>query len=96
MIFRRVLFLSMLLLALSSAVWATVFGSVRGVVHDPDHRPVSSARVVLKSTSSDYSQTLTTDADGGFETASVPVGAYTGDGYARWIRAVGPGGCGEF
>jgi hypothetical protein len=92
-IFRKVLFLAMLLLALSSAVgWATVFGSLRGVVHDPDHRPVSGARVVLKSASSDYSETLTTDAAGGFETASVPVGAYTvtvtHDGFAPSAQAV--------
>jgi hypothetical protein len=59
-----------------AVVWATVFGSVRGVVHDPDHRPVSGAVVLLKSTSSDYSQTVTTNADGTFEATSVPVGAY--------------------
>ena len=92
MIFRKVLFLAMLLLALSSAVWATVFSSLRGVVHDPDHRPVSGARVVLKSASSDYSATLTTDAAGAFETASVPVGAYTvtvtHDGFAPSAQAV--------
>ena len=68
------------------ALWAAVFGSLRGVVHDPSHRPVQSASVVLKSTSSDYSQTISTDADGAFEATSVPVGAYrvtvTRDGFA--------------
>ena len=59
-----------------AAVWAVVFGSVRGVVHDPDHRPVSGAQVLLKAASSDYSQTLTTAVDGSFEATSVPVGAY--------------------
>ena len=93
MIFRKVSFLAMLFLALSSTTsWATVFGSLRGVVHDPDHRPVSGARVVLKSASSDYSATLTTDAAGTFETASVPVGAYTvtvtHDGFAASAQAV--------
>ena len=71
MIFRKVLFFATLFLALYSAMsWATVFGSLRGVVHDPDHRPVSGARVVLKSASSDYSETLTTDAAGAFESPS--------------------------
>jgi outer membrane receptor for ferrienterochelin and colicin len=58
------------------AAWAVVFGSLRGVVHDPDHRPVAGAQVVLRSTSSDYSQTLSTLPDGVFEATSVPVGAY--------------------
>jgi outer membrane receptor for ferrienterochelin and colicin len=58
------------------AAWGVVFGSVRGVVHDPDHRPVTGAQVVLRSVSSDYSQTVSTQADGIFEATSVPVGAY--------------------
>src|SRR3989442_13919347 len=71
----------MLFLALSSTMsWATVFGSLRGVVHDPDHRPVSGARAVLKSASSDYSETLPTDAAAAFATASGPAGAYTATG----------------
>ena len=32
-------------------IWAAVFGTIRGVVHDPDHRPVQRAQVVLKSSS---------------------------------------------
>jgi len=57
-------------------LWAVVTGSVRGVVHDPDHRPVSGAVVLLKSTTSDYSLSVVTDPDGAFEVTSVPVGAY--------------------
>ena len=73
MIFRKVLFFATLFLALYSAMsWATVFGSLRGVVHDPDHRPVSGARVVLKSASSDYSETLTTDAAGALRRLRCP------------------------
>ena len=72
------------------AVWATVFGSVRGVVHDPDHRPVTGAAVVVKSSTSDYSQTATTGADGEFEVASIPVGAYrvtvTHDGFSPSVQ----------
>jgi outer membrane receptor for ferrienterochelin and colicin len=71
---------------------ATVFGSVRGVVHDPDHRPVEGARVVLKSDNADHSLLLATDNDGAFEAAGVPVGAYlvtvTHEGFAPSAREV--------
>ncbi|MBV8828088.1 MAG: TonB-dependent receptor [Acidobacteriaceae bacterium] len=74
-----------LLLILAPLGWAVVVNSVRGIVHDPDHRPVADARVIVKSTSSDYVQTLTTGPDGAFETATVPIGEYqvtvTRDGF---------------
>jgi len=69
-----------------SLIWGAVFGTVRGVVHDPDHRPVPAAQVVVKSNTSDYSQTLATDPEGRFEASALPVGAYrvivTKDGFA--------------
>jgi len=58
------------------AIWAAVFGTIRGVVHDPDHRPVQKAQVVVKSSSSEYFQNLATDADGAFEATALPVGSY--------------------
>ena len=74
------------------AVWATVYGAVRGVVHDPDHRPVPSARVTLKATDSDFSISLTTNDEGVFETSSVPAGAYqvgvARDGFAPAAKNV--------
>ena len=57
-------------------VSAAVVGSVRGVVHDPDHRPVAGAMVTVKSSNSDYSRTLTTGGDGSFEATALPVGDY--------------------
>ena len=57
-------------------ICAIVFGTARGVVHDPDHRPVQGAEVVLTSASSEYVQKLATDADGGFQATALPVGAY--------------------
>jgi len=57
--------------------FGAVFGTIRGVVHDPDHRPVVAAEVVVKSATSEYSQKSVTDADGGFEAGSLPPGAYT-------------------
>ena len=82
----------LLSLLLPAAIWATIYGSLRGVVHDPDHRPVPSARVTLKSADSDYSINLSTNNDGVFESASVPVGAYQvtviRDGFAPSVQGV--------
>jgi outer membrane receptor for ferrienterochelin and colicin len=68
------------------AILGAVFGTVRGVVHDPDHRPVQGAEVIVKSASSDYSKKLATDTDGGFDASALPVGAYrvtvSKDGFA--------------
>lgn len=69
------LFVFMLFCALT--VRATVFGTVRGVVHDPQHRPIAGASLQIKSTSSDYSLSTTTDDNGEFSFPAVPFGNYT-------------------
>jgi hypothetical protein len=61
---------------LTAPLFATVFGAVRGIAHDPDHRPVPDAHVSLQSASSDYKQAAETNADGEFQFAAVPVGEY--------------------
>ncbi len=55
---------------------ATIFGKIQGVVHDPQHRPVAGASVKLQSATSDWTQTMQTDANGEFLFTSVPVGDY--------------------
>lgn len=65
-----------LLLAVAP-VFATIFGTVRGIVHDPQHRPVATASVMLKARNSDYVQTVATDAEGNFHFDAVPVGEYS-------------------
>jgi len=64
-------------LLIASLALATVFGTVRGIVHDPQHRPVSDAKVVLKARNSEYIQTTQTDANGEFHFDTVPLGEYT-------------------
>ncbi len=63
---RGVLKLLVALLFLSVPALATIFGTVRGIVHDPQHRPVADATVTLKAKTSDYTQTMQTDTEGGF------------------------------
>src|SRR5208283_635341 len=65
------------LLALAMPVFANVYGAVRGVVHDPQHRPVQGTMVMLKAKSSDLTKTATTDANGDFQFNAVPLGDYT-------------------
>jgi len=62
---------------LTAAAYASIFGSVRGVVHDPQHRPIQGAHVTLKAQNSDWSQSQDSHDSGGFEFSSVPLGNYT-------------------
>jgi len=61
---------------LAAAAWATIFGSVRGVIHDPQHRPVQNAHVILKAQNSGFTQAQDSNDHGEFEFA-VPLGNYT-------------------
>ena len=72
---QRILFLVILLLTAVCA-GATIFGSVRGIVHDPQHRPVPEIKIVLKALASDYSQITQTDIAGEFHFDAVPLGQY--------------------
>jgi hypothetical protein len=74
----RVLALFKLSLLLCATVTlATVFGTVRGIVHDPQHRPITGASLLLKAADSDFTKTATSDAEGQFTFDAVPVGAYS-------------------
>jgi hypothetical protein len=57
--------------------YGSIFGSVRGVVHDPQHRPIRGAQVTLQAQNSDWTQTQESSDRGGFEFTSVPLGNYT-------------------
>ncbi|HEV2618050.1 MAG TPA: TonB-dependent receptor, partial [Candidatus Acidoferrales bacterium] len=72
----RVILLSVLALFCGALAFATIFGMVQGVVHDPDHRPIAGADVTLKSATSDWSRAAKTDQNGEFQFQAVPVGDY--------------------
>jgi outer membrane cobalamin receptor len=74
---RRISLFTIILLLIATTALATVFGTVRGIVHDPQHRPVSDTAVVLKARSSDYTQTAQSDVNGDFHFDAVPLGEYT-------------------
>src|SRR5258707_14734490 len=65
------------LLFLSAPALATIFGTVRGIVHGPQHRPVADATVILKAKTADYTKTMRTDAEGRFHFDAVPLGEYS-------------------
>jgi hypothetical protein len=56
---------------------AAIFGKIQGIVHDPQHRPVAGASVMLKAVASDWTQTAQTSDNGEFSFATVPIGDYT-------------------
>ena len=72
----RSIHLSLFCLLLAAMAHATIFGAVRGVVHDPQHRPVQGAMVMLRAKSSDWAKSANTDAEGTFEFNAVPIGEY--------------------
>ncbi len=67
----------LVVLLLAGAAFAAIFGSVRGVIHDPQHRPVQGAMVMLKAENSDWGQSQNSNSNGEFEFTSVPIGNYT-------------------
>jgi outer membrane receptor protein involved in Fe transport len=62
---------------LSSTAWSTIFGTVRGIVHDPSHRPVAGAQVALEATGSTFIRKAVTNDNGEFEFDAVAAGQYT-------------------
>jgi len=57
--------------------FAGVFGNIKGLVHDQQHRPIQGAQVEVRARNSDWVQRVTTNDEGSFLLTSVPVGQYT-------------------
>ena len=71
---------------------ATIFGTVRGIVHDPQHKPIQDVEVTLKANDSDWAQNQKTNPDGEFNFSAVPVGEYTvsvkRDGFQQQTQSI--------
>jgi hypothetical protein len=57
--------------------YASLLGQVQGIVHDPGHRPIAGAHIVLRAAHSDLSFTADTNLDGAFFIPAVPPGVFT-------------------
>src|SRR5690242_11512695 len=64
-------------LCFAATLSATIFSSVAGLIHDPEHRPVQGASVTLAAVDSNWRQTQTSDNSGEFRFENVPIGRYT-------------------
>lgn len=78
---------------LAAFAWAQVLGGVRGIVHDPQHRPIPRAKLVLQAAHSQWKQTLSSNANGEFQFLRVPYGDYvltaSAPGFAPSVQLVG-------
>jgi len=74
MTYQKIFVLAVLL----SSVFAhaTIFGTVSGLIHDPQHRPVQGAQVTLQATDSAWTKSVTSDDSGEFRFDVVPLGEY--------------------
>jgi hypothetical protein len=77
-------FLSTLFCA--ALAFASVLATVRGIVHDPQHRPLPGAQVVLHGATE--TKTVQADANGEFQIADVPEGAYSIEISAKGFRTL--------
>jgi outer membrane receptor protein involved in Fe transport len=63
-------------------------GSFRGIVHDPQHRPLPGAQVVLRGQNATVMKTTQSDANGEFQINDLPEGTYTADVSAQGFRTL--------
>jgi TonB dependent receptor/Carboxypeptidase regulatory-like domain/TonB-dependent Receptor Plug Domain len=70
------LFLVMSALLLLPFAQAAVLTTVRGVVHDPQHRPIAGGSVTLRAANADFVENQRTNSDGEFAFSTVPLGVY--------------------
>lgn len=66
-----------LIFAAAIPAQATVFATLRGVVHDTEHRPIPGSTVTLQSANSAFVLHATTNSDGEFQIDNAPLGVYT-------------------
>ncbi len=85
---RSVAWLSALILFFAAVAFASIFGSVRGIVHDPQHRPIQGAQITLKAKNSDWTHSSDSNNNGEFTFTSVPIGDYTVTVTSRGFREV--------
>jgi outer membrane receptor protein involved in Fe transport len=81
-IYKRFIFFCVLI----APALAAGTGAIRGIVHDPQHRPLPGAQVVIHGPQA-LTKTVVSDANGEFQVSDVPEGAYTLAVSARGFRS---------
>jgi outer membrane receptor protein involved in Fe transport len=71
-----ILITSIIAILISTWSFASVFGTIKAIVHDPQHRPVQGATVEVQSRTSAFKTSGTTNEDGIATVLNVPVGEY--------------------
>ncbi len=89
---RRLVPAVLVVLCTGGLLHATIFGSIRGLIHDPQHRPIAGAQITIAAQASDWKQTVTSNEVGEFHLDAVPVGVYrlelTAPGFATQTQLV--------
>ena len=75
--FRSLFFLLFAGVSFVGPAFAGIFATVRGIVHDSQHRPISGAQLLLHAKLSDWNHEATTDDEGKFQFDAVPAGQYS-------------------
>src|SRR5258708_8406327 len=75
--FCNCLFLFFVAVSFACPAFASIFGTVRGIVHDVQHRPISGAHLQLHAKSSDWKRETLSDDEGRFPFDAVPARAST-------------------
>jgi outer membrane receptor protein involved in Fe transport len=81
---RYIAIITLCVLLACSAAFASVFGTIKTIVHDPQHRPVQGAQVEAHSRTSAFTTSGTTNEEGMAQLSNVPVGEYD-------VKIVSPG-----
>ncbi len=67
---------------------ATVFATLHGVVHDPQHHPIANAQITLEASESAFALHGVSAANGEFRIAQIPIGVYRLDVSAPGFASV--------
>src|SRR5258706_443207 len=81
---RYIAIITLCVLLAASTALASVFGTIKTIVHDPQHRPVQRAQVEAHSRTSAFTTSGTTNEEGMAQLSNVPVGEYD-------VKIVSPG-----
>jgi outer membrane receptor protein involved in Fe transport len=67
---------------------AEELGDLRGIVHDPQHRPVAAATITVESRTPAWARTVQSDASGEFQIDAAPPGVYQVTVTAQGFRSL--------